>query len=168
MSDQLAKNRDPRLARVYVCVLPALVEIARGKGYALAVHGSMIRDLDLVAVPWVEEAAPAEELVAAICDELGTYDLPKQPSGWGNPGEKPHGRSVWTLIWGGPPHLDLSVLPLRPATGEGWTFTWAEIQAAFEAGATEARENHPASDELIRRSADAYCKSLLPAREMAS
>jgi hypothetical protein len=40
--------------------------VARSKGYALAVHGSLARDIDLVAVPWVEEAASAAELAEAV------------------------------------------------------------------------------------------------------
>jgi hypothetical protein len=37
-------------------LLPALREVARRFGYALAVHGSLEWDIDLVAVPWCENA----------------------------------------------------------------------------------------------------------------
>ena len=30
-----------------------LCDVAREMGYALALHGSMNRDMDLIAVPWV-------------------------------------------------------------------------------------------------------------------
>ncbi len=40
-----------------VGIYPQLVEEARRHGYALAPHGSLQRDLDLIAVPWSEEAA---------------------------------------------------------------------------------------------------------------
>lgn len=38
-------------------------------------------------------------------------------------------------------------------------FAFADLWAAYETGAKDAREHHPASDALIGRSADAYCKS---------
>lgn len=31
-------------------------EVARGCGYAIGLHGSMKRDVDLIAVPWTDEA----------------------------------------------------------------------------------------------------------------
>ena len=43
-------------AAVYAAALyPDLAEIAREHGYALAVHGSLARDFDLIAVPWREK-----------------------------------------------------------------------------------------------------------------
>lgn len=49
------------MRRTYQAFLPELRKVARSCGYALAVHGSMERDLDLVAVPWVDNPhAPAE------------------------------------------------------------------------------------------------------------
>lgn len=68
----------------YVSLLPALTRAAKSNGYALAVHGSMRRDLDLVAVPWP-----------------GTQD----------PAQKPHGRLAWAIHLGGGPYIDLSVMP---------------------------------------------------------
>lgn len=34
---------------------PKLADIFRSHGYALAVHGSVGTDFDLIAVPWVKE-----------------------------------------------------------------------------------------------------------------
>jgi len=53
-----------------VCLLP-MQELARGLGYNLLVHGSMNRDLDLIAVPWIDEPKTHLELLQAICDFLG-------------------------------------------------------------------------------------------------
>ena len=39
-------------------------------GYAIAVHGSLKRDIDLVAIPWTKDAAPKETLLAALCDRI--------------------------------------------------------------------------------------------------
>ncbi len=89
---------------------------ARAKGYAVAVHGSIARDVDLLAVPWTEEAVPAEELVAAVVAAIahiqeannGLAHLP--PDQQATP--KPHGRRAWVIVLGGGTWLDLSVMPL--------------------------------------------------------
>ena len=46
-----------RVAPLCYSVLYArMASIAATLGYALTLHGSMIRDCDMVAVPWTEEA----------------------------------------------------------------------------------------------------------------
>ena len=94
-------------------------EIARECGYAVAVHGSEKRDLDLVAIPWIIEAEPAEYLVDRLCAEIGL--VPREmPDPWQTeqPEDKPHGRRAWSLN-GCPDHLyvDLSVMPIGGAEG---------------------------------------------------
>lgn len=88
-----------------------LQTICASNGYALALHGSMQRDLDAVAVPWTDRATSAETLVACICGGMGLSIGP------GSPADKPHGRRVWTLMlweWG---FVDLSVMPLLRESG---------------------------------------------------
>ena len=87
--------------------LPRVVKVAREHGYALTVHGSMARDFDFVAIPWTEEATPAEELVAAIIKACGT--IFRQGEEDATP--KPHGRRAWQLHLCGGPYIDLSVMP---------------------------------------------------------
>lgn len=48
-----------------------LKEIAFAYGYNLVVHGSMNRDLDLVAIPWVDNPKPEFEMIEALKDYLG-------------------------------------------------------------------------------------------------
>lgn len=84
----------------------------RQQGYAVAVHGSQIRDLDLIAVPWTEETphtplTVAEMIAAAIPGVIQ-----------GKPTMKPHGRVGFMIYprfrygfdrW----YIDLSVMPRR-------------------------------------------------------
>lgn len=59
--------------RCYEGLLPGIRESARKCGYAIAVHGSMSRDLDLIATPWVEAPESEAELafqVAVACHGL--------------------------------------------------------------------------------------------------
>jgi hypothetical protein len=100
---------DPDYARVFTIARL----LAWQEGYALAMHGSFTRDLDLVAVPWTEKACEPAHLVSRI---LGACEFLREQHG--NPGSKPHGRKVWTLIFsafGDPRFVDLSIFPPRAA-----------------------------------------------------
>lgn len=94
-------------------ILPAIREAAKFKGYAVAVHGSLKRDIDLIAVAWTDQADTPDELVrvvqGAIGGILGNCLRLSEPS------QKPHGRVAYTLIH--PGHvgeIDLSVIPPNP------------------------------------------------------
>ena len=46
--------------------LPSIRTVARVLGFAIGVHGSLRRDLDLIAVPWREGHATKDALAKAI------------------------------------------------------------------------------------------------------
>ena len=109
----------------------ALARIAAKRHhYALTIHGSLARDLDLVAVPWREDASDAAVLVEAIRKAVGGYimvadDSPDRgrdgyftidDSSKHSPVERPHGRKAWSIygVLGGS-YIDLSVMPLAAA-----------------------------------------------------
>lgn len=99
----------------YAWMIPYVTSVARRHGYAIGVHGSMSRDLDLIAVPWVETAASPEMLVAAICKMTDGF-LATGGDGAARLAKKPHGRIAYTICFHGAWHtIDLSILPLRPA-----------------------------------------------------
>ena len=98
-------------------LLPAMQLCARGAGYALAVHGSLARDIDLLAVPWVEQAVSPEELVRRLCGAVA--GCMGRCVANGKPSQKPHGRVAWSLIHsGGCGYIDLSVVAPRPEAEE--------------------------------------------------
>ena len=67
------KPRKPRPI-FYAHVYQQLQEIGREHGYNLLIHGSMNRDMDLVAVPWVNDPKPHLELLQQIEKHLnGVY-----------------------------------------------------------------------------------------------
>lgn len=70
---------------LYAYYFESLKIIAKEYGYNLVIHGSMARDLDLIAIPWVEEAKPQLELVKAMADCLGGEVMLKQIEGQPNP-----------------------------------------------------------------------------------
>jgi len=116
--------KSPSPAPLYATILPVLTETARGLGYALAVHGTLSRDLDLIAVPWVDDAAPPEELVQALAARVAwTRDDGMLIQG---PERKPYGRLAWTIPLCGDAFVDLSVALIDT---EG--MTEAEVAAEF-------------------------------------
>ena len=56
--------------QLYAYYFLTLKEIARDMGYNLVVHGSMARDLDLIAIPWVNEPMPVLNLIDEISKQL--------------------------------------------------------------------------------------------------
>lgn len=81
----------------------------RNQGYAVAAHGSWVKDLDLVAIPWQDTAIDAH-----ACAELIAAAIPGSIAG--APEEKPYGRVAYTIYpryaWGFDRwYVDLSVMP---------------------------------------------------------
>lgn len=117
MSD---KNHDfGSLVCIYAQLLPTIREAAKGLGYAIAIHGSMRSDFDILAVPWVKEAKPAERLVEAVASAVHGYVIGDVTSRGtiDEPTVGPHGRRSWNICWGGRPMIDLSIMPRVPGEG---------------------------------------------------
>lgn len=101
-------------------LLPDLKLAARGCGYALAVHGSLQRDIDILAVPWT--ARPDDKdflldtLMGVIRGHVGRCYIHQKKVGrhrvrdWA---AKPHGRQAIIIgLSGMCPEIDLSVMPI--------------------------------------------------------
>lgn len=50
-----------------------LKEIALKYGYNLVLHGSLNRDLDLIAIPWQEVILPHEPMIKEFAECIGGY-----------------------------------------------------------------------------------------------
>lgn len=94
-------------APVYACMYPELVEISRSHGYALAAHGSMARDFDLVCIPWTDEPDHPQAVVDSFIKRFYLTAV-------GEPVYKLHDRLVYTLsVKFGECFLDLSFMPVK-------------------------------------------------------
>lgn len=95
-------------------ILPPMRRVAKDCGYALTVHGSLNRDIDLVAVPWREHGVRTHETLAtALCGAVA--GVTGRCHSTGNWTDKPHGRRAIILMpWCGEntASLDLSVMPV--------------------------------------------------------
>lgn len=104
----------------YELLIEPLRKRARELGYAIGVHGTLKRDIDLIACPWTNEAVDPKTLAEALrlvaLEVVGAaYMIPPENEDpfhiEGCPGMKPHGRLCWTFHMGGGPYIDLSVMP---------------------------------------------------------
>lgn len=117
MSDLNSKGFCASTMTFYAVTYAELRLVAKKHGYALALHGSLRTDLDIVAIPWVEDCSDEETLVKAIVEACGGAISPNS----GNPGIKSHGRHAWTILLMGcsatvptserATYVDLSVMP---------------------------------------------------------
>jgi hypothetical protein len=109
--------------QLYKKLIGPLREKARELGYALAAHGTLKRDIDLIACPWTSEAVDARTLAEALFKVVGEVHGTAHWSWYpargqeftlnGGPGIKPHGRCGWiiNLTMESGPYIDLAVMP---------------------------------------------------------
>jgi len=93
---------------LYVTYFGMLTKVANAHGYALAVHGTVDRDLDVVAIPWVETPSSHDDLLVALDETIG-YEFTNEP--YSSKAEKPGGRMAYTLPLGSGGYLDISITP---------------------------------------------------------
>lgn len=92
----------------YACMWEDIRQCAMDNGWAVALHGSISSDMDIMAMPWVEKSATFEKLVAKISQLFNgnqmaenyfiTYD------------EKPYNRVVATIPIFADFYLDISTI----------------------------------------------------------
>lgn len=93
------KNKD-ELEKVYRSLIPKLKGVARANGYNLLVHGSLRRDLDLLAVPWVDKAIQAKKLAKLLHVACIGKDSPYLLNRYELSDTKPHNRLTIVLMIG--------------------------------------------------------------------
>lgn len=97
--------KSANFAPIYCGLYPELAEITRKHGYALAIHGSLGRDFDLICVPWTQEVSSPEKVIEDIISKFALKcDM--------NFDNKYHGRKAYTInVSFGECFIDLSFLP---------------------------------------------------------
>ena len=87
----------------YANLFPELRQIAIDHGYALALHGSVMRDMDLIAVAWVTDAKHYSLLVEAMVKAVGGF-IPHEME------VKDNGRICFNICLGKDWVIDLSIV----------------------------------------------------------
>lgn len=94
---------------MYVAYFGILQEIFNKHGYALCIHGSIIRDFDLVAVAFDDIISSHDKVLSDIKQMVG---LDKEEiSGWRKTGMEPHGRMCYVIECGAGGYFDISFTP---------------------------------------------------------
>lgn len=107
MEQQVFRRKRYTNQDFYLSLLPRIKKLARLHGYAIGLHGSLERDLDLIAVAWTERACEPQQFVEAVIDAVRTiYTRPNDNEAR----PKPHGRLAWSIVVGPGRYIDLSVI----------------------------------------------------------
>jgi hypothetical protein len=117
---------------------PSLREAASECGWALAIHGSVVHDLDLMAMPWREDHATADNLASVLSSIINSNVEESRRSIFKYVDEKPNGRVVYTIIGGGT-YIDLNVIDS----------TWPHIKAEQIVEAAKNHENQKGFGRLV-------------------
>ena len=97
--------KDATYAPTYCAMYPKLAEIGRKHGYAMAVHGTLAKDMDLTCIPWTEAPSEPKDVVREITKTFHIRTI-------GEPNTTHHGRERWTVSVGfGECFIDLSFMP---------------------------------------------------------
>ena len=97
-------------APVYCSLYPELAEIARKHGYAMAIHGTMARDFDLICIPWIDNPSIPQAVIDEITVNYSTTNITNMQL-------KPHGRVAYSVVFGfGEFFADLSFMPIFEKT----------------------------------------------------
>jgi len=105
--DRMAVTCNGRTA-FYACMYEDIRKCAMDCGWAVSLHGSLASDMDIMAMPWVDNAVSFKEMVDRISKLFKDNDMSSQYVITYN--EKPHNRVVATIpIWADF-YLDISTI----------------------------------------------------------
>lgn len=138
------ENPDPAWEDHRVPDLAKIRQLAREVGYSIGLHGSLKRDVDLIAAPWTEQAAGNADLVEHLC-----VGLPAERVGWAE--YKPHGRVAVTLqIDGYFKPIDLSIMPRIASETIASVTAWANETFGPATIWTQVNRALQEMDELVK------------------
>ena len=84
-------------AAFYACIWPDLVSAALDCGWALGLHGSLASDMDIMAMPWTDDADEVEIMLKKLQECFTENKLVKSIR---KSTDKPNGRIVYGIpIW---------------------------------------------------------------------
>lgn len=111
MSEPKLRHGNKWMPVLYAIYFGILKKVARRYGYALALHGSLTRDMDLVAFPWVEKPKSHISMLRAMNKHLGNK-LSRGQKPYSYFEKKQHGRESFTICTGGGGYVDISIFTL--------------------------------------------------------
>lgn len=111
----MAKSREHVVtngrAVFYACMWEDFRQAALDCGWALGLHGSLANDMDIMAMPWVEDASPVDVMIKSlescltIPDDAHHFETTRSD-------DKPNNRSVYTIHIFADFYIDLNIIQL--------------------------------------------------------
>lgn len=92
----------------YACMWEDIRKCAMDNGWAVALHGSLSSDMDIMAMPWTENACLFNEFIQQVVDLFKDNDMSSQYCISYN--SKPHKRIVATIPIYADFYLDISTI----------------------------------------------------------
>lgn len=83
-------------------------QAALNKGWALALHGSLANDMDIMAMPWTKEASTPMEMINAL---RNCFDKPREIGC--STSEMPNSRMVYTMSIWSDFYLDINIIQVN-------------------------------------------------------
>lgn len=99
-------------AAFYAAVWNDLRQAAFEQGWALALHGSLASDMDIMAMPWTHSASDSLTMVKSLAKALGLSDYWVSNQLQIDRTSKPNHRVVYTLPIFADFYLDINVIEL--------------------------------------------------------
>lgn len=95
----------------YASIYSDLKKAAMNCGWALGLHGSLASDMDIMAMPWTEDAKPVDEMIQALSDCF--IDNPWKDQHMIPHYDKPNNRVVYTMPICSDFYLDINVISIN-------------------------------------------------------
>lgn len=105
--DRMAVTCNGRTA-FYACMWEDIRQCAMDCGWAVSLHGSLSSDMDIMAMPWVDNAVSFKEMIDRVSKLFKDNDISSQYVITYN--EKPHNRVVATVPIFADFYLDISTI----------------------------------------------------------
>jgi hypothetical protein len=105
--DRIAVTCNGRTA-FYACMYEDIRQCAMDCGWAVSLHGSLASDMDIMAMPWIENAVSFKEMIDRVSKLFKDNDMSSQYVISYN--EKPHNRVVATIPIFADFYLDISTI----------------------------------------------------------
>ena len=82
---------------LYAFYFEVIKEIGLKYGYNIVLHGSLNRDLDLIAIPWQEIIGDKMLMLNEIAETIGGFILVENEESFQSFKDKFHGRESWII-----------------------------------------------------------------------
>lgn len=116
-------------AAFYAAMWDDLRQSALDKGWALALHGSLANDMDIMAMPWTKDAAPVWDMIFAL---KKCFDKPKEIEV--SESYMPNNRRVFALSIWADFYLDINIIQ----NNQAWYFDCWNKSRVMETKVIEA------------------------------